>query len=267
MNSLWLLNLDRNPVEDVSPLAGLPSLGCVFLSHTGVAFADVLALPRFAHFWCLGIGGMGVADLSVLSDLDLVNLDISDNAIADLEPLAGLRRLRALNLFNNAIADIGPLDGLSDLNWLMLTDNAVFDLSPLVNSMELEQLHLAGNAVSDLQPLAGLVGLERLTLNDNAVSDIGPLANLVELEQLYLNGNAVSDLKRRSPVLSDWNDYTLNDNAVSDIGSLANLAGLEWLYLDGNRVSNLSPLAGMTRMNRPRSSTQTPSPISGRLRG
>ena len=248
LDSLWLLYLDRNPVDDVSPLAELPALRCVYLSHTGVAFADVRELPRFARFHCLGIGGLGVADLSVLSELDLWGLDLSDNAIADIGPLENLARLVNLILDGNAVSDLGPVADLVELERLYLNGNAVSDLAPLENLVKLEQLYLDGNAVSDLGPLVNLVKLEHLNLNGNMVSNLGSLANLVELERLYLNGNAVSDLAPLENLVKLKRLY-LNGNTVSDLEPLTNLVELERLYLDGSRVSDLAPLAGMTSMD------------------
>ena len=245
LHNLWSLLLDRNPIEDISPLADLPSLGCLFLSHTRVAFADVLALPRFARFICLGISGLGVADLSPLSGLDLVHLFVSDNAISDLEPLANLLALELLYVDGNRISDLRPLANLIELERLHLNDNAISDLAPLAGLVKLEWLHLDGNRISDLQPLANLFELKQLILDGNDVSDLGPLANLVKLKGLYLDENSVSGL---GPLehLVELEHLRLNHNLVSDLGPLANLVGLRWLRLEGNRVSDLSPLAGMT---------------------
>ena len=247
LHNLWLLQLERNPVADISPLAELPSLDCVFLSHTVVAFADVLALPRLSHFRCLGIAGLGVADLSALSELDLWGLDLNDNAITDIEPLGNLVGLVQLNLDGNAVSDLGPLANLSELEGLRLNDNAVSDLGPLANLVELERLYLDDNSVSDLSPLEDLVELENLRLNHNAVSDLGPLANLVQLKWLYLDDNSVSDL---SPLeaLVELENLRLNHNAVSDLGPLVDLVELKWLHLDDNSVSDLGPLEGLVEL-------------------
>ena len=247
LHNLWSLYLDRNPVDDISPLMDLPSLGCLFLSYTRVTFADVVALPRFARVICLGISGLGVADLSPLSELDLVHLFVSDNAISDLEPLADLLGLELLDVDGNRISDLRPLANLIELERLRLNDNTISDLAPLAGLVKLEWLHLDGNRISDLAPLANLVELRQLNLDGNDGSDLGPLANLVKLKGLYLDENSVSDL---SPLedLVELEHLRLNHNLISNLGPLANLVGLKWLFLEGNRVADLSPLAGMTRL-------------------
>ncbi len=216
LHDLWSLRLGHNPIDDISPLRDLPSLGCLFLSYTRVTIADVSALPRFARFICLGIGGLGVADLSPLSGLDLVHLFAGDNAISDLEPLANLLELELLHLDGNRVSDLRPLANLVELKQLDLDGNDVSDLGPLADLVKLERLHLNDNAVSDLAPLANLVELELLYLDDNAVSDLGPLANLVGLRWLRLEGNRVSDL---SPLagMTGMRYLRLSDNLIADI--------------------------------------------------
>ena len=247
LSSLWLLSLDRNPVDDVSPLSELPLLRCLYLSHTGVAFADVVALPRFSSFSCLGIGGLGVADLSSLSELDLWGLDLNDNAITDIEPLSNLVGLVNLNLDGNKVSDLGPVAELVELERLYLNGNSVSDLAPLASLVKLEQLHLNDNAVSNPGPLANLVELERLYLNGNRISDLGPLVNLIELKRLYVNDNAISSLGPLANLVGLERLY-LSGNRVFDLGPLASLVELERLYLEGNRVSDLGPLANLVAL-------------------
>ena len=249
LNSLWQLFLDRNPVDDITPLAELASLRCLFLSYTGVAFADVLALPRFSRFNCLGISGLGVADLSPLSDLDLVHLYLNDNAVSDLEPLGSLTRLRRLYLNDNRVSDLAPLADLVELENLYLSGNAVSDLRPLADLAGLEQLYLDGNAVSDLAPLANLVELERLYLNDNAVSDLAPLANLMGLKRLYLNNNEVFDLRPLTNLV-ELERLLLDGNSVSSLAPLAAMTSMQWLDLDSNAIADLAPLANLTDLER-----------------
>ncbi|WP_309732941.1 leucine-rich repeat domain-containing protein [Chamaesiphon sp. OTE_75_metabat_556] len=51
-------------------------------------------------------------------------LDLIDNQIVDLKPLAGLNNLEILNLDGNKIADLKPLTKLNKLIFLQLSNNA-----------------------------------------------------------------------------------------------------------------------------------------------
>jgi len=97
---------------------------------------------------------------------NLESLDLSDHAITDVTPLAGLTKLTLLALGGNPIADLAPLDGLTNLKMLILT----------------------GCTAQDYSPLANLTGLEYLRLDKSTIADAAPLASLISLKRLYLEG-------------------------------------------------------------------------------
>jgi len=71
-------------------------------------------------------------------------------SLSDLSPLAGLKKLREINL-----------------NWYQITD-----LSPLANLPSLTELRLARNKIADLSPLASLTNLELLSVRGNPVTSL-----------------------------------------------------------------------------------------------
>ena len=76
----------------------------------------------------------------------LVFLDLGDNQISDLSPLAGLVNLELLGLSGNQIVDVSPLAGLVNLKELWLIANQISDLSPLVGLENLEDIRVRANA-------------------------------------------------------------------------------------------------------------------------
>lgn len=74
-------------------------------------------------------------------------MDLSDNMIVDLSPLAGLSRLEELNLADNMIVDIDALSGLVNLKSANLSNNRIEDLSPILELVKLEYIDLTGNKV------------------------------------------------------------------------------------------------------------------------
>ena len=165
------------------------------------------------------------ADIADLTGLEYARnakgLDLSENAIFDLQPLIGMTRLVGLRASGNLISDISPLAGLKSLNNLYLSRNAVSDLFPLADLKRLQILDLSGNAVSDLSPLAGLTRLRVVDLSSNAVSDLSPLVGSTHLVRLDLRGNEISDIE---PLLEiawhpdawiDLHDNPLSPSAVS----------------------------------------------------
>ena len=195
-------------------------------SSCDMAVVDLTGIEYAAALQTLNLSGNAIFDLQQLSDLrTLLILDLEDNAIVDIEPLSRLTALQTLNLADNAVADLGPVSELSGLDWLKLENNAIVDIEPLSGLTALDTLNLEGNAIADLGPLSGLKGLTWLRLVNNAIVDIEPLAELSVLGSL-----------------------SLADNAIVDIEPLSGLSTLYWLSLAGNRVEDLEPLSGLSTL-------------------
>ncbi len=123
-------------------------------------------------------GWMPIKDLGGLEYFkNLEYLDLSDHAITDVTPLAGLNKLTLLALGGNPIADIAPLAGLTNLKALILSGCAAQDYSPLANLTSLELLMLNNSTITDATPLASLINLTRLYLAGCEL-DYSPLANI-----------------------------------------------------------------------------------------
>ena len=105
------LNLSDNPLRDVSSLAE-SNLRELVLGDTRVALADIAALPYFDALPKLGLGGLGIRDVSALAGLPLEDLDLDGNPLADIAPLSRLSSLRYLSLSDiwpARLADIGAI--------------------------------------------------------------------------------------------------------------------------------------------------------------
>ena len=55
----------------------------------------------------------------------LILLNLSDNQISDVKPLAGLTNLDEIRLSENQISDVKPLAGLTNLKLLILVKNPI----------------------------------------------------------------------------------------------------------------------------------------------
>ena len=173
------------------------------------------------------------------------SLDLSDTAVTDLSPLAGLTGLRSLNLNRTQVTSLSPLAGLTGLHWLTIGSTQVNDISPLAGVTGLQHLYLWAAEVTDLSPLAGLTGLLSLRLGYTRVTDLSPLAGLTGLLSLNLWGTQITDL---SPLagLTGLRSLRLHGKQVTDLSPLAGLTGLQSLDLGSTKVTDLSPLVGLT---------------------
>ena len=180
-----------------------PVLGLLLavLAAPGPALADaVVAVPDGAFMACLnGLLGMdpdtpltdaGMATLTQVScvgleihDLTgaeaLVNatvIDLEDNGVGDLAPLAGLASLRSLTVSVNPVEDLTPLQGLVGLQRLFLTQTQAGDLAPLAGLTSLTDLEALNAGITDVTPLGSLPALAWADLRQNHITDLSPLA-------------------------------------------------------------------------------------------
>ncbi|MFA6109203.1 MAG: leucine-rich repeat domain-containing protein [Candidatus Latescibacterota bacterium] len=112
--------------------------------------AGTLDQARLDSLTQLAARGRGIGSLKGIDSLgNLQVLDLADNQVRDLSPLAGLKKLRFLDLSNNQITDLSSLAGLSDLEYLVLSFNQIADLSPLLGLMHLKSVDLSYNPLDD----------------------------------------------------------------------------------------------------------------------
>ena len=152
----------------------------------------------------------GAATLKGLEKMThLESLTVSSPTLSDITAIAGLSKLRFLDLGtivynqNTMLTDISPLSGLVNLTGLFLVHcTNIGDLRPLASLTELTVLRLGCEAsgmpdsgfydnkkIQDLSPLQGMTKLTDLSLNNcSAVSDVKPLTALNQLKLLDLGG-------------------------------------------------------------------------------
>ena len=126
---------------------------------------------------------------------NLEALDIGDNPLADLSPLAGLTKLEFLDIPGCGISDLAPLAGLTHLINLTLHNNEIADLSPLAALKNLEWIELSDNRITDLTPLGEINESGRYSGWQTTASPIWrPSQTLPKLIQVWLKSNQISDL-------------------------------------------------------------------------
>ena len=220
------------------------------LKAVGMANPDAVTPAHLAGIAELDLSDQGITslrsgDFSGLTTLE--SLDLEDNAITDIVPLAELTTLTHLYLTGNSISDISALKHATALIRLFLPNNSINDISALKGLTTLTHLHLNGNSISDISPLAGLTGLTDLNLAINPISDISALAGLTGLIDLNLGSISTSDISALAG-LTGLTDLNLYHNSISDISALKGLIALSHLGLSGNSISDISALAGLTAL-------------------
>ena len=215
---------------------------------------DITGLEFATNLTELAISQNPITDLRPLSNLtQLVKLYfeyVPENSIdLDLRPLSTLINLEVLSLWNTWIsADISALAGLKKLRILELSSNQIEDISLLKGLTELRILQIKGSPIKDLQPLANLTNLRHLYLSDVSPItlnlDISPLANLIHLEALFLENSRVSDISLLAG-LKKLRILDLANNQIVDFSPLAELTKLQTLLIQGNWTHDISSLTGL----------------------
>ena len=149
--------------------------------------------------------------------------------------------LSNMNLYNEDIAD---LKYMTNLEYLLLPNNQINDITILSSLTKLDTLILDGNGINNLSSLSGLISLKSLLLSGNQISNIAPLSNLKNLESLNLSYNQISDITSLIH-LESLVALVLDANQISDITPLSVLMHLEYLMLSDNEITDWSPVNHM----------------------
>ena len=232
-------------VEEMERLGRLDARNRGIQDLTGLQFAINLRST-------LDLRDNQISDISPIAGLiNLQRLYLDDNLISDISPIAGLVELHRISLNRNPVSDMSPLSGLKNLNHLSMNDTFISDISLVRSLPSLTIFGFRSTQVSDLSPLAGLINMTALGFSNKSesISDLSPLAGLINLEYINSWGNSISDL---SPLagLTKLEIINFCGGNISDLTPLAGLTGLKELYIAFEKVSDISPLAGLTGLTR-----------------
>ncbi len=221
--------------------------------------AHVARLRRLAAFW-IGSPRLGKAEIKYLAGLtDLTEIVYmgtaadSDASLADLSRLTKLRSL-SLNVPTLVDADLAALRNLANLKHPsivgpLLTDAGLAHLRGLVG---LKELRIVNTPITTagLAHLRTLRNLRSIALSSNRVADLGPLADLPGLEELELYDNPVT-AAGLAPLARMGHLGTLSlrrcNVTTAGLAALSGAAGLHkvdliWCNLSGVRLEALAKL-------------------------
>lgn len=128
MTHIVYLDLSRNQISDISPLASLlsSSLRTFYISHNPIV--DISVIRKGAHLQSLVIDGNDVLeDISPLSSLPLLsNVTLGGEKLQDITPLSKVKFLRFLCIRNAPqVKDIGCLMHNTSLTCIHLIDTGI----------------------------------------------------------------------------------------------------------------------------------------------
>ncbi|MCE9598850.1 MAG: leucine-rich repeat domain-containing protein [Spirochaetia bacterium] len=234
------------------------------IKNTGLVYArDVTSLTCVN--WVKSVAGV-----ECLSSLK--KLDVSNNPITDLLPIAALTGLEELRLgWMLADVDLALLAPLVHLKSLNVSHISGFDRLPMENFPEMERftaayssltntsaarictmrkikyLNLYNNQLSDVSFLADCPYLEELDLTENLLIDAGQFGSLTSLKKLTLWGNQIVTLQGISGA-SSLEYLVLAYNRLTSVEGLGGLQKLSALEISYNQIGSLDPLADLKNL-------------------
>ncbi|KAM9856032.1 leucine-rich repeat-containing protein 23 [Aulostomus maculatus] len=173
-------------------------------------------------------------------------LDLSDNCLKDLSPLACLTQLLWLKVDNNSVTSFqGHFPQLTYLQWLSVAGNQLTGLEGLV-APALESLNLTANRIQRVSGLHGgcFSNLVALELRGNQLETTDGI-NLPKLQRLYLAQNKIKRLEGLAR-LECLTTLHLRDNKLDSLDGLSpNMKNLHYLNVRGNAIFHESCLQSL----------------------
>ncbi|XP_056157704.1 leucine-rich repeat-containing protein 23 [Lampris incognitus] len=194
----------------------------------------------------------GLTDIDAIGNyIHLRFLDVSNNHLTDLSPLASLNQLLWLKIDKNAVASFKgqPLDQLTYLQWLSLTMNKLQDLEGLAGPA-LENLILTGNSIQRVSNLENgqLTNLVTLELRGNSLETTDGIY-LPNLRRLYLAQNGIKRLEGLEK-LERLNTLHLRDNQLETLDGIGpNMKSLQYLNVRGNVIFSQRALRSLRHVS------------------
>lgn len=180
--------------------------------------------------------------------LNMERIDISGyTAIADLDPLSRLTKLKDVNVSNTQVIDLLPLRNLSNLEMLNCSNTMIRSLEALKYAINLNELYCQNTQIPNLDPLRNLTKLDKLYFFNTAVSSLEPIANLTELREIRGEKTKITDLKPISE-LKNLTFLDIPNTGVNSLNSLSGLIALERIDFSNTPVANLSGLQGLRKL-------------------
>ncbi len=243
------LTVDMQLSGQLSNIAQLSNLKELIVQDTSVSAEELAVIGRLPNLEKLTLTGCSLSTTAGLESLaKLTYLNLSNNAIRNIEPLAKLQKLQEINLSHNALNDLTALSSLQSLTALDVSFNSLDTLSPIASVTSLKKLTAGNNSLKDIAGFERLTALTHLDLANNAIASIAPLSACTELENLNVSYNSLTDIS----VLANLNklvDLEFTNNKVTSIPEWK--TDCELVNIDGsyNEISTLEPLAGLKKLN------------------
>lgn len=240
-NDLWKITLLSLPqtMTDMSDLAKFPYLETLVISDNTPTNLQVISTLTNLKSLVISSCPLSASDIEYIGKLpNLETLVLSDCGLSNIEGLSSLSTLTALDLSRNAIRDVNPLSFMSNLTVLDLSDNALTNLSALSALDQLQQLSVSNNALTSLTPLSTCSALAILDASGNQLTSFPTFHDTTVLTSLNLANNDLTQVTSISEYIN-LTELDISNNQLTSILDLGKLDNLEVLDFSRNQVTTL----------------------------
>lgn len=235
--------------SSLSILSSLSKLSHLQIVDTSVQAEDLTvigALPKLERLTMRGCSLSTTAGLE--KAVGLRYLDLSNNTIRNISPLASLQNLQELYLQNNALTDLSSLSAIMTITKLNVSGNVLTTIAPICSLNGMTWLDASNNQLSNLEQISGLTMLKELYLSKNLLTDISGLDACTALQVLYVDNNQLTDISMLGK-LSKIAMLNFSNNQVVELPAFAPDSVLVEINGSNNLIEKLDALSGLTHLN------------------
>ncbi|PCJ59762.1 MAG: hypothetical protein COA79_10175 [Planctomycetota bacterium] len=176
---------------------------------------------------------------------NLNTIDISDNNISSLKPLANYKKLNSISVSGNPkIKDLKTFNNIS-IKALSISNTNIKSLDGL-NRDSLLSLNIDEMNLENFNLLKGCPNIYRLSAKDNSLKDLNELSSLKEIKYLSLSQNKIEDISKLN--VSELRQLSMEHNVLSSIDNLSNAKELVTLNINNNNISSLDKISDLPKL-------------------
>lgn len=237
-------------IDDFSCLTDLENLRSLSLEDCGLSNRN---FPSFLQTQLLVLsikGNEGISDLRWLPET-LMEVNISETAVADVTELAKCYSLEYIYADNTLVSDLSPIASLSTLKSISFNDCKLKEITADFMSLRLNSISVARNSLSDCSGFQSLSVLDSVNLSANLLTDVSWLGKS-KLSYVDLSSNMLTDISCLNNSIDLLTNIYLSNNPLDseDLTFLESAIGVRELGINNIHVESLDFIKRMTSLKR-----------------
>lgn len=248
MGNLLTLNLDGN--NNLENLDGIQHL----INLERFSFRCETECDLITKNNCRACNRTQFVDFSYLKNLFYLEvLNVSNNKIKDIDFLAQLKKLTAIDLSYNEISDgdklVSYIESMKDLEIIDASNNSINHFDPKLSLNNIKKLILNNNNLVEFD-IKKFPSLNTLSLSFNNLHKIGQPNELIKLEEFELRNNKLNSIDLSKFDLSEVKTIDLTSNFLADISiNEENLYDGVTINLGSNKFTRIPSIPNTTKIS------------------